>query len=150
MPDVTDSERAAFFADANEAAKKAIWCALATSASDGPRVRMVHPTWEGETLWFATGTSSPKARQLQRDPRVDVQFQVAPPDFVHLMVRGTASLVTDETEKKRVWDVIDYDLSQFWSGGPTDPEYLPVKITPTRVELSKMFGSMDKRVWRAR
>jgi hypothetical protein len=46
--------------------------------------------------------------------------------------------------------VIDYDLSQFWSGGPTDPEYLPVKITPTRVELSKMFGSMDKRVWRAR
>lgn len=149
MPDVSDSERQAFFADVNEATKKAIWCALATSSKNGPRVRMVHPTWEGETLWIATGTSSPKAKQLANDPRVDVQFQVAPPDFVHLMVRGTAELVDDEAEKKRVWDVLDYDLSQFWSGGPTDPEYLPVKITPSRVELSKMFGSMDQRIWRA-
>jgi general stress protein 26 len=109
---------------------------------------MVHPTFEGETLWFATGTSSPKIAQLHADPRVDLQFQVAPPDFVHLLVRGNAVIIDDEAEKKRVWDVIDYDLSQFWSGGPTDPEYTPVRIDPTRVELSKMFGSMDKRVWR--
>ncbi|MDP6977632.1 MAG: hypothetical protein QF570_03390 [Myxococcota bacterium] len=66
-----------------------------------------------------------------------------------LMVRGTAELISDEAEKKRVWDVLDYDLSNFWSGGPTDPNYTAVRITPTRVELSKMFGSMDKRVWRA-
>jgi general stress protein 26 len=65
------------------------------------------------------------------------------------MVRGTAELISDEAEKKRVWDVLDYDLSNFWSGGPTDPNYTAVRITPTRVELSKMFGSMDKRVWRA-
>ena len=150
MSEVNDSDRAAFFADVEAAAKKSIWCAIASIASDGPRVRIVHPTWEGETLWFATGSSSPKARQLAKDPRIDLQFQVAPPDFVHLMVRGNTELVTDGDEKKRVWDVLDYDLSQFWPGGPTDPEYLPVKITPTRVELSKMFGSMDKRVWRAR
>lgn len=150
MTRVSDAEKQAFFADVNEAAKKAVWCALATVSEDGPRVRIVHPTWEGETLWFATGTSSPKARQLARDARVDVQFQVGPPDFVHLMVRGTAEPVHDAAEKKRVWDVLDYDLSPFWPGGPTDPEYLPFKIAPTRVELSKMFGSTDKRVWRAR
>ena len=55
----------------------------------------------------------------------------------------------DAAEKKRVWDVIDYDLSQFWPGGPTDPNYALVRIDPTRVELSKMFGSQDVRVWRA-
>jgi general stress protein 26 len=147
---VSGADRKAFFADVVAATKKAIWCAVATSSPDGPRVRIVHPTWEDEILWFATGTTSPKVEQIRRDARVDIQFQVAPPDFVHLLVRGTAEAVTDPNEKKRVWDVIDYDLSQFWSGGPTDPTYTPVRVTPARVELSKMFGSVDKRVWRSR
>jgi general stress protein 26 len=147
---VSAADRNAFFADVEAATKKAVWCAIATSSPDGPRVRIVHPTWDGDILWFATFTGSPKAQQIQRDARIDLQFQVAPPDFVHLLVRGRAELVTDANEKKRVWDVIDYDLSQFWSGGPTDPTYTPVRITPARVELSKMFGSVDKRVWRAR
>lgn len=149
MAKVSESERGDFFSAVEEASKKAIWCAVASVEDGEPRVRMVHPTWEGETLWFATGTSSPKVRQLQSTPAIDVQFQVAPPDFVHVLVRGGAEVVTDEAERKRVWDVIDYDLSQFWSGGPTDPNYTLVRITPQRVELSKMFGSMDKRVWRS-
>jgi general stress protein 26 len=149
MARVSESERGEFFGAVEAAAKKSVWCAIATSSAKGPRVRMVHPTWEGETLWFATGTSSPKVRHLEGDPRIDAQFQVAPPDFVHLMVRGKATIVKDEAEKKRVWDVIDYDLGQFWPGGPGDPEYTLVRIEPTRVELSKMFGSTDKRVWQA-
>ncbi len=150
MADVSDAERADFLSDVKEATKKAVWCAIATHSKNGPRVRIVHPTWEDETLWFATGTTSPKAQHIQRDPRIDLQFQVAPPDFVHLMVRGEATIVTDPAEKKRVWDVLDYDLSQFWSGGPTDPEYSLVSIAPTRIELSKMFGSMEQRIWRAK
>jgi general stress protein 26 len=147
MSRVSAADRAGFFAAVEAATKKAIWCALATSSPDGPRVRMVHPTWEGQTLWFATGTTSPKVAQIGADPRVDLQFQVAPPDFVHVLVRGRAHIVGDEAEKKRAWDVIDYDLSQFWPGGPTDPSYTLVRIDPERVELSKMFGSVEKRVW---
>jgi general stress protein 26 len=150
MASVSDADRAAFFAELAEAAKQSVWCAIATQSKDGPRVRIVHPTWEGEVLWFATGTSSPKVAHIRQDPRVDVQFQVAPPDFVHQLVRGEAEIVTDDVEKKRVWDVIDYDLAQFWPGGPSDPNYTPVRIVPTRVELSKMFGMQDKRVWRRR
>jgi general stress protein 26 len=148
MARVTDSERTDFFAAVDEASKKAIWCAIATAGPDGPRVRIVHPTWEGSALWFATGTTSPKIAQIRQQPAVDVQFQVAPPDFVHVLVRGTAEIIDDAAEKKRVWDLIDYDLSQFWPGGPTDPNYSPVRIDPDRVELSKMFGMSDKRVWR--
>ena len=145
---ISEVERAAFFADVEAASKRAVWCALASSEDGAPRVRIVHPTWEGETLWFATGTASPKRAQLERDSRVDIQFQVAPPDFVHVLVRGNALIVGDPAEKKRVWDVIDYDLGAFWPGGPTDPNYTLVRIRPDRVELSKMFGSQDKRVWR--
>ena len=66
-----------------------------------------------------------------------------------MMVRGSATLITDQATKNHAWGAIDYDLTQFGSTGPDDPNFLPVKITPTRVELSEMFGSMNKKVWRA-
>ncbi|MEM7217136.1 MAG: pyridoxamine 5'-phosphate oxidase family protein [Pseudomonadota bacterium] len=146
---VSDAEKSDFFADVDAACKKAVWCAIATVAGNEPRVRIVHPTWEGEVLWFATGPQSPKAAQLRDNPHVDIQYQVAPPEFVHVMVRGTAELISDLATKQRAWEAIDYDLTQFGSTGPEDPNFLPVRITPLRVELSEMFGSVNKRVWRA-
>lgn len=148
MPPVTETEKDQFFADVDAACKKAVWCAIATVDGDQPRVRIVHPTWDGDVLWFATGPQSPKAEQLRANPHVDIQFQVAPPDFVHVMVRGKAELITDQDTKNHAWAAIDYDLTQFGSSGPEDPNFMPVKITPTRVELSEMFGSTNKRVWR--
>ena len=149
MARVTDAEKEAFFAAVDAACKKAVWCAIATVDGKEPRVRIVHPTWDGEVLWFATGPDSPKANQLRANNNVDIQYQVAPPDFVHVMVRGSATLITDQATKNHAWGANDYDLTQFGSTGPDDPNFLPVKITPTRVELSEMFGSMNKKVWRA-
>lgn len=146
MAKVSSADRAQFLLDVEAASQAATWCAIATVDGAEPRVRVVHPTWEGDTLWFATGTTSAKVRHIQQNPAVDLQFQVGPPGFVHVVVRGTAEIITDTLEKKRVWDVIDYDLSQFWADGPDDPNYTLVKISPTRVELSKMFGSVEKRV----
>ncbi|MGB1142243.1 MAG: pyridoxamine 5'-phosphate oxidase family protein [Halioglobus sp.] len=91
----------------------------------------------------------PKAREIRENSAVDIQFQVAPDDFVHLMVRGQCQVLTDQATKDRVWDVMDYDLSQFWPGGPTDPGYCLLKVEPSRVELSEMFGTLNKRVWRS-
>ena len=148
MPPVAPADQDSFFEDVNAASAAAVWAAVATVSGDEPRVRLVHPTWEGRVLWFATGTGSPKHVQLEKNPQIDVQYQVAPPDFVHVLVRGAASIVSDPAEKRRLWDVIDYDLADFWPDGPEDANYTLVRIEPTRVELSKMFGSMDKRVWR--
>ena len=148
MSRVSSEDKSAFFSKVDEACKKAVWCAIATVDGNEPRVRMVHPTWDGDVLWFATGPDSPKARQLRENPHVDIQYQVAPPDFIHVMVRGRAELVTDQASKNRAWEAIDYDLTQFGSTGPEDPNFLPVRIIPTRVELSEMFGSANKRVWR--
>ena len=149
MTRVSAGEKDAFFTDIEAAAKKAIWCALATVEGDQPRVRMVHPTWEGDILWIATGPGTPKARQIQNNPCVDIQFQVAPEDFTHLLVRGDAEVLQDEATKRRIWDVMDYDLSQFWPEGPTSPEYCLLRVVPTRVELSQLFGTINKRVWSA-
>lgn len=148
MTRIGPGERADFFRDVDAASRKAVWAALATVDGAAPRVRLVHPTWEDDVLWFATFPDSPKARQIRARPEVDLQYQVAPPDFVHVLVRGRAEVLADDATRRHVWDVMDYDLSQFWPGGPTDPSYAAVRVTPTRVELSKMFGMQDKRVWR--
>ncbi|MFT4518110.1 MAG: general stress protein 26 [Halioglobus sp.] len=149
MPLVSAEQKDSFFQDVEEAAKKAIWCAIATVDGTEPRVRLVHPTWEDDVLWIATGPETAKARQIQSNSAVDVQFQVAPDDFVHLLVRGTATVLTDQATKERVWDVMDYDLSQFWPAGSSDPGYCLIKIVPSRVELSKMFGTTDVRVYKS-
>jgi general stress protein 26 len=146
---IADRDKDAFFRDVEAAAKKAIWCALATVSNNEARVRMVHPTWEGDILWIATGPNTAKAREIQKNGSVDIQFQVAPDDFVHLLVRGRASVLTDQATKDRIWDVMDYDLAQFWPEGPASPDYCVVKVQPLRVELSGMFGTMNKRVWKA-
>ena len=146
LVDANDKDQ--FFSDVEAAAKASIWCALATVHEGEPRVRMVHPTWEGDTLWIATGPETAKAAQIRANGKVDIQFQVAPEDFVHLMVRGDAVVLDDAETKARIWDVMDYDLFQFWPEGASDPNYCVIRVDPTRVELSKMFGTMDKRVWR--
>jgi len=149
MSNMNPADEKAFFEAVDAACKRAVWCAVATVNGNEPRVRIVHPTWDGQVLWFATGPQTPKARQMRANPHVDVQYQVAPPDFMHVMVRGTAELCTSAADRQRAWSAIDYDLTQFGSTGPDDPNFCPVRITPTRVELSEMFGSTNKRVWRA-
>ena len=150
MHEVTEDEKDAFFKEVGEASATAVWCAIATTTKSGePRVRMVHPTWEGDVLWVATGIETPKAKQMANNPIVDVQWQVAPPGFLHILARGRAELCTDDATKLHAWNTLDYELSDFFPGGPDDPGYVAVRITPTRVELSEMFGSNNKRVWRA-
>ena len=149
MSNMNVNDETDFFAAVDAACKRAIWCALATVDGNQPRVRMVHPTWDGRVLWFASAPQSPKACQLRANPQVDIQYQVAPPDFIHVMVRGVAELCTSVADRQRAWESIDYDLTQFGSTGPDDPNFLPIRITPVRVELSEMFGSMNKKVWRA-
>ena len=148
MSKVSQSGKQAFFEDVDRASRKAVWSALATVWKGEPRVRLVHPTWEGDVLWFATDPRSPKAIQLRDNPAVDLQYQTGEPEFIHILVRGTAEFVDDPATREHVWNVLDYDLSEFWKQGPSDPTYTPVRIRPSRVELSRMFGMQNKRVWR--
>ena len=57
-------------------------------------------------------------------------------------------MCTDAENRARAWDAIDYDLTDFGMSGPDDPQFLAVRVIPSRVELSEMFGTLNKRVWR--
>ena len=136
-----------------EAAKKATWAYLATATGDQPKVRVVHPAFEGDKVWIATGRASAKGKHIAKNPKVELFYQ-AGPEFVHLTVTGTAKFVDDPAEKKRIWEgkVFDYDLAQFWPNGHQSPDFGLLLVTPSRIELTGMMEMMQGKkplVWRA-
>ncbi len=138
----------------HEAAGKATWAYLATAAGDQPKVRVVHPAFEGERVWIATGRNSAKGRHIAKNPKVELFYQ-AGPEFVHLTVTGRAQFIDDAAEKKRVWEgkVFDYDLAQFWPGGHQSPDFGLLLVTPSRIELTSMMDMMQGKpalTWRAK
>ncbi len=146
-------DEASFWQRAHQVASKATWAYLATVDGDQPRVRVVHPAFEDRRVWVATGRSSPKARHVGNNPRVELFYQIGQ-DRVHLTVTGRARFVDELAEKQRIWDskVFDYELGQFWPGGAESKDFGLMLITPSRVELtslSEMTQGKPPEVWRA-
>jgi general stress protein 26 len=142
-----------FWEKVHATAAKATWAYLATTVGSQPKVRVVHPAFEGERVWVATGRASAKARHIDKNPKVELFYQIDA-EMVHLTVTGTAKFVDDVTEKKRIWNgkVFDYDLSQFWPGGAESKDFGLMLITPDRVELTslaEMTTGKKPEVWRA-
>lgn len=150
---MSQESSSSFWAKVHETAKKVTWAYLATAVDGQPKVRVVHPAFEGRKLWIATGRNSAKARQIERNPKVELFYQVGP-DFVHLTVTGEARFVEDAAEKKRVWDgkIFDYELAQFWPEGPGAKDFGLLLIAPRRIELTSlpaMTQGQKPEVWRA-
>ncbi len=139
------------FDEARDIARGSMWAYLATSRGGQATVRPVHPIWEGDTLWVATGADSPKVRHVRANPRVELFWHLT--DAVrHLTVTGTAACIDAPAEKHRLWDLFDYDLSAYWPDGADSEQYLLLHIQPTRVECSslvEMGSGIPARVWRA-
>ncbi|HEY6393926.1 MAG TPA: pyridoxamine 5'-phosphate oxidase family protein [Candidatus Binataceae bacterium] len=145
---------AEFWSKVRLTAAKAVWACIGTAIGNQPKVRVVHPAFEEKKLWIATGRNSAKARQIEKNPQVELFYQVSPPDLVHLTVTGKAGFIDDLAEKKRVWNgkIFDYDLSQFWPGGPESKDFGLLLVTPSRIELTSLaeMGQGKKpQVWRA-
>ena len=79
-------------------------CWLSTSNPDGsPHVTGIGAVWTQGTLWFETGPSTRKARNLDHDDRCALSVAL---DGHDLVVEGTAHRVTDPAtvaELARLW-----------------------------------------------
>src|SRR5258708_25790454 len=132
-------DESSFWTKVHAAAAKATWAYLATAVGDQPKVRVVHPAFESERVWVATGRDSAKARQVGKNSNVELFYQISA-EMVHLTVTGKAAFVEDQAEKKRIWDghIFDYDLSQFWPTGPEADDFGLLLINPPRIELTSL------------
>lgn len=129
----------------------AVWCAVVTTNSlDRPRSRVLHPIWEGNVGWIATGRQSFKAKHLEHSPYVSVTYMKDPLNPVY--VDCVAEWADDDATKQRIWDLftstpepLGYDLSMFF-GAVTNPEYGVLKLIPHRIELSSL--GKESKIWR--
>lgn len=118
---------------AAELIKRSRYSKLITFGTDGaPRGRVMTnlPMGKDMVIWFATGLSTSKIRDIRKNPNVSV-FVDDPYDMSNASIIGRAEIVTDERMKKKFWQEV---FGFFFPGGPTDPDYCLLKITPKKVE----------------
>lgn len=144
-------------AEFNRRVQRIVWCTMATVDRAGrPRTRIIHPIWEGQTGWIATGRHSLKEKHLAGNPHVS--FSYWDPQHEQVYVDATAEWVDDSAEKRRVWDLFKstpppygYDPATIppWKDGPESREFGVLKLTPSRIEISSL-GAMGRApvVWR--
>lgn len=79
------------------------------------------------TAWLGTNTSSVKAAEIDRDPRVAVYYML-PAEFTGLMLQGVA--VPDEEARKALW--VD-GWERYYPQGRDDPDYRVFRVDAIRV-----------------
>ncbi len=136
--------------EAMEIAGDTDYAYLATSRGGQPRIRPIKTAWDSGAVWIAGTTNSPKMREITRDNRVELFWHLTD-KLRHLTVTGKAEVVTDAAEKKRMWDVFDFDLAAYYPEGPESAKYGLMRIEPSRVEcwaLPEIYVGSPPRVWK--
>jgi general stress protein 26 len=106
---------------------------LITFGLDGAphgRIMTNLPLGKDMVVWFATGLSTSKIKDIKKNPNVSV-FVDDPNDQTNASIIGKAEIVTDGRLLKKYWQE---PFSFFFPHGPSDPDYCLLKITPKKVE----------------
>jgi general stress protein 26 len=92
-------------------------------------------------LWFFTRTKSAVAQEIAGNQQVNVTYVSAPEDrFVS--VSGSASVVRDPDHAAHMWSSA---YSQWFAGGPNDPELSLIRIETSRAEYwDRKAGRMQE------
>jgi len=132
-----------------ESLKREIWSLfsglqnvfLATADGDQPRLRPVTMMRLGDRLFFATGISDAKVKQIRGNPKVE---------FCLLLEKGEskgtvraeclAKIVTDNVVKSELYNKVPI-MKEFWSS-PEDKTYALIELTPRGFEFMPV-GSMQ-------
>jgi general stress protein 26 len=108
---------------------------LATCDGDQPRVRPVSPIVEDNLLvWVATFNTSRKVKQIQQNPKICLAFVEQPRGDKAATIIGQAEIIPDMDEKKRIWKIATFDLSQYFPDGPEAKEFCLLKIKIKKIE----------------
>jgi general stress protein 26 len=118
---------------------------LATCDGDQPRVRSVSPIVEDNmSVWVTTYSTSRKVKQIRQNPKICLAFVEQPNGDKAAIVIGEAQIILDIEEKKRVWKLATFDLSEYFPNGPDSDEFCLLKIIIKRIEWRDSWTSKVK------
>lgn len=102
-----------------------------------PRLRPVSPVkTDGFTVWVASLRSSGKTAELEANPRVELCYMEGGHD--HVRITGRALLVTDEAERRAIWD--ENPLLRSFLKTVDNPEFMLYRVEPERVRFMREWA----------
>ena len=118
---------------------------FATIDGDLPQVRTVSPIVEDDmSIWITTFNTSRKVKQLKQNPKCCLAFVEHPNGDKAATVTGEAKIITDLAEKKRVWNVANFNLFEYLPKGPDDEQYCLLKVCINKVEWRESWEAGRK------
>jgi uncharacterized pyridoxamine 5'-phosphate oxidase family protein len=152
---MADADQPVFWDEAQAIIVSAPIAFLASAHGDQPLVRAVTPAYEGTTVYIATDRDTPKVRQIERNPLVNLIHWAQ--DFRHVSLRARAALVSDPEVLERLWEAFPYALSDYFDRADPPAEgkasYGLLCLQPFRIEVGSLGSlAMGKppQVWRDR
>src|SRR5262245_19349092 len=130
---------------------RVVYCTMATvDRQNRPRLRLMHPIWEGPIGWVISWPQSHKAKHLAHNPAVSLAYM--PQKEQPVYVDGYAEWSDSVEEKQRIWDLhamtpapLGFDPQPHY-GIIDHPYYGVLRITPWRIELGNLYG--EPVIWR--
>jgi hypothetical protein len=139
-----------------EIARQVVWATLSTVDADGrPWSRIVHPVWEGTTVWVTSRGSELVRSHLAANPWASVSWWSGAQDTVTATCR--ASWEDDGAERRRVWAHIaslpppyGFDPATVFRGSLDDSYLMRLQAWRVRVGLaSRIAAGQPHLVWEA-
>lgn len=118
---------------------------LITRGADGyPHTRAMgdQPLSADWTLRMFTDKSSRKVAEIRAEPRVAVGFY-EPASKDYICAYGKAEIVLDDAERAHYWKDA---WRKYWPAGPTDPEYVILRIAIEAIEYFEMATERSHKV----
>lgn len=86
------------------------------------------------SLWITTYSTSRKVDQIKKNPNICLAFVEQPKGDKAATVIGKAKIINDMQQKKRIWDLAPFDISQHFPEGAASKEYCLLKIVIKKIE----------------
>lgn len=128
-----------------------VWAQMATVDRQGrPRMRLVHPVWEGTTAWITTRPGTHKFKHLAKTPFVSLGYW----DPQHELVYAECGieLVQDRGELAHAWEYFNSKPGPYGFDPTTvapsmdDATFAVLKATAWRIEVRAV--GVEPMVWR--
>jgi general stress protein 26 len=118
-----------------ETAVNAVLTTLDPEGFPHPRTMWTPGMDDDFTVYFITGRSLQKIKQIEANPKVCMFWTLTENDKIgwsYAALKGIASVTDDQRLRDRFWNDM---LKEYFPGGRTDPEYVVIVVKPKELLL---------------